>query len=136
MKKIIFYLNQGYDMVIAGRHILKGAKSDDSDDPLLLRKIVTIIFGLAVDFIWDSNVKDAVNGFRGFKKDSMKKMKLDAQLHEIEFQSTIRAAKLGMKIKEFSTKELMRAGGERNRTAGSLAIGISDVKCLLRELFI
>jgi glycosyltransferase involved in cell wall biosynthesis len=133
---MISFLNDGYDMVIAGRHLLPGAKSDDSDDPLLLRKCVPILFGLFAHMVWNTGVNDAVNGFRGFKKSSMKKMHLDAPKHEIELQSTIRAAKLNMKIKEFATVEGLRAGGVRKPTAGSFKIGFSQIYLLWRELWI
>lgn len=134
--RIIRYLNEGYDLVIAGRHLLPGSKSDDSDDPLLLRKFVPILFGFFAHFVWKTGVKDAINGFRGFKKSSMKRMNLDSPKHEIEIQSTIRAAKLGLKIKEFPTVELLRAGGERKPTAGSFNIGFSIVRLLWREVWI
>ncbi len=134
--RIISYLKEGYDMVIAGRHILPGAKSDNSDDFLLLRKYVPVLFGLFINLVWKTHVKDPVNGFRGFKKASMKRMMLDAPKHEIELQSTIRAGKLKMKIKEFPTVELLRAGGKRKPTAGSFTLGFLFIYYILREIWI
>lgn len=132
--KMVEYLKQGYDMVIGGRLILPGSESDDSDDPLRIRKLGNIAFGWAVNLLWHSGVKDAVNGFRGMKKTAMEKMKLDAPKHEIELQSTIRAAKLGLKVKEFPTKELKRLGGDRKVTAGTWTLGWRLGTYLLREV--
>jgi len=132
--KVREHLAEGYDMVIAGRHLLPGAKSDDSDDPLLLRKFVPILFGLFVDAVWKTGVKDAVNGLRGFKKSSFFALELDAPKHDVELQSTIRAGKLKMRIKEFPTVELLRAGGVRKPTASSMKIGVSQLYCIAREL--
>ena len=134
--KIRDYLKEGYDLVIAGRHLLPGAESDNSDDPLLLRKFVTIIFGIIANILWKTKVKDMINGFRGIKRSAMKKMNLDTPKHEIELQSTIRAAKLRLRIKEFPTKELKRAGGTRKPTAGSLKLGILHIIYLIREIWI
>ena len=43
------YLKQGFDLVIAGRFILEGSKSDDSDDPLRIRKIGDIVYSKIID---------------------------------------------------------------------------------------
>lgn len=132
--KMAELLKQGYDLVIAGRFLLPGSESDDSDDPLRIRKWGNITYGKIVDLFWQSHVKDAINGFRGMKKSAMEKMKLDAPKHEIELQSTIRAAKLGLKIKEFPTKELKRLGGDRKPTAGTWTLGYRIGAYLLREV--
>lgn len=134
--KITALLEQGYDLVIAGRVIRKGSKTDDSDDPLRIRKIGTIVLSVIAHLIWRTGVFDAINGFRGMSKEAMKRMKLDAPHHEIELQSTIRAAKLGLCIKEIPTKELKRLGGSRKETAGTLTLGYRLGYYFLREIFI
>lgn len=134
--KIVALLEQGYDLVIAGRVIRKGSKTDDSDDPLRIRKIGNIVMSLIAHLLWRTGVFDAINGLRGMSKEAMKKMKLDAPKHEIELQSTIRAAKLGLRIKEIPTKELERLGGSRKETAGTLKLGYRLGYYLLREIFI
>lgn len=134
--KVVKYLDEGYDMVVGGRFLLEGAKSDDSDDILRIRKWGNIAFSTLVRFVWGSNIMDAINGFRGFKREAMKKMCLDAPGHEIEFQSTIRAAKLGLKVKEFPTIELKRLGGDRKVTAKTLTLGKKFIKFFFKELFI
>jgi glycosyltransferase involved in cell wall biosynthesis len=133
--KVAYWLDKGYDMVIAGRFILVGSQSDDSDDPLRIRKGGNILMSWIADVIWHTGVKDAINGFRGFKRPAMEKLKLDAPKHEVEIQSTIRAAKLGLKIKEIPTHELLRMGGRRKTTAGTFTLAKNLGIYMLREMF-
>jgi len=132
--KLFHYLEKGYDLVIAGRFIHKDSKSDDSDDPLRIRKACNIMCSGLANIIWNTGAYDAINGFRGLKKDAMIRMNLDAPKHEIEYQTTIRAAKLGMKIKEIPTHELERLGGLRKPTAGTLVLAKAFTKFFVKEL--
>ncbi len=134
--KIAAFLKEGYELVIGGRHVLPGSQSDDSDDALRIRKLGSIAYSGIIDLLWNTNVRDAINGLRGMKKDAMRRMSLDAPKHEIELQTTIRAAKLGLKIKEFPTRELERVGGKRKTTAATWRLGPRLGYFLLRELFI
>jgi len=129
--KLIRELKKGYDLVIASRYT-KGAKSDVSDDPMLIRKFGNIFFTFLVNLIWNVKVTDAINGFRGVNKSRVKKLKLDAPGYEIEFQMTIRSAKLKYKIKEIPTIEKKRIGGERK--AKTFKLGFRFTKFLLKEL--
>jgi len=132
--KIVKYLNQGNDLVIAGRFVFRDSQSDDSDDPIKLRKFFNIACSMMVRLFWGAKVRDSINGFRGMKRSAMERMNLDAPKHEIEFQSTIRAAKLGLKIKEFPTKELLRLGGPRKQTAGTAVLAYNFMKFFIKEL--
>ncbi len=136
LPKVVEFLNEGYDMVIAGRFVLPGSCSDNSDDRFLIRRYGSMTYSLIVRMIWRSGVYDACNGFRGYKLASMKRMRLDAQLHEIEIQSTIRAAKLGLRVKEFPTRELLRMGGFHKATAGTFPLAWRTGLSVLRELFV
>ena len=130
------YLDLGYDLVIGGRFLLPGSSSDDSDDPLRIRKWGNIGYSAIVRMLWGSGVRDAINGYRGFRLHALKRMRLDAPRHEIELQSTIRAAKLSMKVKEFPTQELRRLGGTRKPTAATLTLGWRLGRFLVREIFL
>ncbi len=135
LETFVKFLNEGYDLVIGGRFILKGSKSDNSDDFFRLRWLGNIFFSIIARLIWKTGVYDSINGYRGITRRAMYKMKLDAQKHEIELQSTIRAAKLNLRIKEFPTKELERVGGERKYTAGTFTLGKTLSKMLIQEIF-
>lgn len=128
------HLDDGYDLVIGGRFLLEGSASDNSDDPLRIRRMGSIAFSVIARLLWRTGVKDACNGFRGFQLASMKRMRLDAPLHEIELQSTIRAAKLGMRVKEFPTRELRRMGGAHKASANTATLAWRTGLYLLREL--
>jgi glycosyltransferase involved in cell wall biosynthesis len=129
--KLIDGLKDGYDIVIASRY-MRGAKSDVSDDPLLIRKFGNLFFTFLVNLTWSAKVTDAINGFRGVSKSSVEKLKLDAPSHEIEFQMTIRSAKLKYKIKEIPTIEKQRIGGERK--AKTFKMGFRFMEFFLKEL--
>ena len=130
------YLSEGYDMVVAGRYLMKGSKTDNSDDPFLFRKFAGIAGGKIISFIWGSPIIDSINGFRGFKMEALKKLKLDASGHEIELQSTIRTAKLNMKVLEFPTLELERKYESRKKSANTFRLVIHLGYFLVREMFI
>lgn len=129
-------LEEGYDMVVAGRYLLSGSATDDSDDPLLLRKFFGVAGGWIIRFVWPTSVRDPINGLRGFQVRAMHAMRLDAEGHDIELQSTIRSAKLGMRVKEIPTRELRRISGERKASAGTLSLVLHLGRTLLREVII
>ncbi len=136
LPQMLRYLDEGYDLVIAGRFLRHGASSDDSDDPLRLRKLGNIVYSLVVRLLWRSGVWDSINGYRALRVEAMRRMRLDAPLHEVELQSTIRAAKLRMRIKEFPTREQPRLGGTRKATAATWTLGWRIGGFLLREVAI
>ena len=134
LPEILSRLRAGADLVVAGRFVRRGARTDTSDDPLRLRKAGAITFGLLARLLWRTGCWDATNGYRGFRVDALRRLALDASGHDIEYQSTIRAAKLKMRRVEIPTRELRRLGGERKVTAGTWALGSSTLRCLVREL--
>lgn len=136
LPKMLAYLDEGYDMVIGGRFLLPGSCTDDSDDPIGIRRLGSMSYSAIVRAIWRSGVRDACNGYRALRTASMRQMKLDAPLHEIELQSTIRAAKLGMRVKEFGTRELPRLAGTHKATAGTLQLAWRTGLFLVREIFL
>lgn len=134
LPRMLEHLRAGADMVIGGRFVLRGSRTDVSDDPLRLRKAGAIAFGLLARIVFGSRAWDATNGYRGFRVASMKRLGLDAPGHEIEYQATIRATKLGQRVVEIPSRELDRAGGERKPTAGTWKLGWCTLKCLVREI--
>jgi dolichol-phosphate mannosyltransferase len=136
LSKMKNLLLSGYKMVVAGRYQYPESMTDDSDDPLKIRKVFGILGGKVIKTIWNSPIQDAINGFRGFEVEALKKMKLDAPSHEIELQSTIRAAKLGLEVVEFPTQELKRQYDFRKKSAGTLKLTYNLGKFLIKEIFI
>ena len=121
------------DVAVASR-FMHGAKSDDSDDPMRLRRFGNRFVTMLVNFFWNAKVTDSTNGLRGIRRAAWDKLGIDSPYHETEFQMTIRAAKLSMKIGEIPTTEGVRVGGIRYASTWKMACTFS--KSLLRELWI
>ncbi len=124
-------LIESNDMVLASR-FLPNARSDDSDDPLLLRRTFSIIVTKLVNFIWRTNLADALNGLRAIRRSLWEKTDISPGYHTAEFQLTVQAAKLGSKIAETPTIEGLRVG--HVRYASTPKIAFSLLKVFLREL--
>lgn len=130
--KLVEKLND-HDVAVASRFIKEG-HSDDSDDPLLIRKFGNKFFTFLVNLIWGANVTDSTNGLRSIWRSAWVKLGIDSPYHEAEFQMTIRAAKLGMKIGEIPTVEGPRIGGRRYASTRKMAWTFA--KFLLQEIWI
>lgn len=136
LPRILDELEAGHDLVICGRFVLPGSCVDLSDDPLRLRQLGSMTFSLLARWIWGAKVWDACNGYRGFRVEAMRKLKLDSVYNDIEYQSTIRAQKLGLRIREIPTRELLRMGGEHKPSATTWRLGWRTGRCLLREIWL
>lgn len=124
---------KNFDVAVASR-FMNGGHSDDSDDPLRIRRLGNRFFTLLVNLLWRANVTDSTNGLRAIWRSSWRKLGIDSPYHEAEFQMTIRAAKLGMKIGEVPTVERVRIGGRRYASTTKMAWTFT--KFLIRELWI
>lgn len=129
--KMIKFLEQGYDMVIASR-FMKGARADDSDIPFPMRGIGNKVFTMIANILWRGCLVDSINGFRAIKRSKFKQINPDAHGFGIEYQMSIRALKSKFKIKEFPTYEGDRIGGKS--TAHTFATGWLFLRIILKEL--
>lgn len=132
--KLIVKLKEGYDLVIASR-FMKGGHNEEDDVLLPWRAWANRVFTFLVNIIWnrDRYITDTINGFRAITKEAFDKMEIDAPGFVIEYQMSIRAMKLNLKIAEIPTYEANRIGGES--TARSLPTGILFLKFLFKELY-
>ncbi len=128
--KIFQHLYDSYDMVIASR-FMKGARCDEDDKFLKIRKLGNKSFTKIANIMFNGNLTDSINGFRGIKKTAFEKINPDAHHFGIEFQISIRALKNKMKIYEFPTVERERLGGES--TARSFKVGWQFIGLLIKE---
>jgi glycosyltransferase involved in cell wall biosynthesis len=133
--KLFAGLDEGFDMVIASR-MMKGAYNEEDVHWWRPRKWVNQSFTLAANLLWNRGpyVTDTINGYRAVTKDAMKRLATDEKGFPIEYQMSIRAMKLGLKIKEIPTHEYPRAGGAS--TAESWPTGKKFVKKFVQELSI
>jgi glycosyltransferase involved in cell wall biosynthesis len=126
------FLDEGYDLVIATR-MVKGARNEEDHLFFPWRKWVNKGFTVIANCIWNrgSYVTDTINGYRAITKDSWEKILPDGAGYTIEYQSSIRAFKKNLKIKEFPTIEGRRL--DQGRGSPGLKTGIAFLKILLKE---
>lgn len=126
-------LEQGYDLVIATR-MTKEAHNEEDEQFFKLRKWVNNIFTLVANIIWNRGkyVTDTINGYRAITKTAWERLALDGSGYTIEYQGSIRAFKLGLKIIEFPTYESGRI--DNGVGSPSLKTGIEFLKLFFREL--
>ncbi|MEK7513330.1 MAG: glycosyltransferase family 2 protein [Patescibacteria group bacterium] len=131
--RLLNLLRQGNDLAIASR-FLPESRNEEDDQLLKFRAWANQGFTWLVNRFWRGTLSDSINGYRAITKSAFKKLNLDAFGYAIEFQMSIRALKLGLRIAEIPTIEGDRLGGE----SGSKAIqtGLLFIKCLLKEIWI
>jgi glycosyltransferase involved in cell wall biosynthesis len=109
--KLIYWLNNDYDMVVASR-FMKSSRADEADKAVRIRSFGNKVFTKLANIIWGGNLTDSINGFRAVKKDKFIELNPDANDFRIEFQLSIRSMKLKHRIKEIPTYEGDRIGGK------------------------
>ena len=130
------YLTQGYDLVIASR-MMKGAVNEEDVDVFRWRKWANQTFTLAANGVWNRSseyVSDTINGYRGITKKAFAQLWPDSDGYTIEYQTSIRAMKARLRIKEFPTNEGERIGGQSY--ARSLPTGLRMLRTFGRELLL
>lgn len=131
--ELIRLLKKGNDLVIASR-FMKNARNEEDDHFLKWRAWANQAFTYLVYLLWGRRLTDSINGYRAIRKRSFERLHLDAQGFAIEFQMSIRAVKLGMRIAEIPTREGDRIGGQS--TSYAIPTGIRFIGYLIRELVI
>jgi len=131
--RLISKLKNGNDLVIASR-FMKGSRNEEDHKLIKFRAWANRLFTLFVRILWGGNVTDAINGYRAIKKTSLSKLKLDATGFAIEYQMTIRALKIGLRITEIPTIEGNRMGGKS--TSYAIPTGLKFIYLLIREITI
>jgi len=127
-------LEQGYDMVIATR-MVEGAHNEEDEALLRWRKWANNAFTLMANWTWNRGpfVTDTINGYRAITRTAWQKLALDESGYAIEYQSSIRAFKLGLRIAEFPTYEASRL--DRREGSPSLQTGLAFLKLYFGEWF-
>lgn len=129
--KLFHLLKQGNDMAIASR-FLPGARNDEDDLTFRWRAWANRCFTFIANSIWKGKITDTINGFRGVRKKSFLAMRPTTDAFTIEYQMSIRALKLKLKVAEIPTYEGDRIGGYVK--AKSIPTGIRFVIFLFKEL--
>ena len=126
--RVLMTLNLGYDMVIASRFMMGGARRTQSGQ---IRSLGNRIFNLLADIMFDSNLSDAFSGFRGVRRSRLKKIATPGRGLTKFFALTVEAAKQGWRIQEIPTVEVTRS--TRGLIADSLRTVLPSLFILLRE---
>lgn len=131
--KLLSLLQQGHDLAIASR-FLPESRNEEDDQFLKLRAWANQGFTLLANLFFGGWLTDSINGYRAITKTAFKRLNLDGPGYVIEYQMSIRAKKLGLKITEIPTLEGDRIGGE----SGSKAIptGLLFIRFLIREILL
>ena len=98
----------GYDMVSGSRYV-KGGKRVS---PFNLKSICSRLIGLSTHFLTGIPTHDISNSFKMFKKDILKKIKIESKGFEVSMEIAIKAYYSGFKITEIPTVWLDRTADE------------------------
>lgn len=112
-------LESGADMVIASR-MMPGAVNEEDHQRIRLRKWANLAFNQMAFRTWgrgQSKITDPINGYRAITVAAWDRLQPDGPGYTIEYQTSIRAYQLGLRVAEFPTVEGQRLGGESNATA-------------------
>jgi len=131
--KLLKLLNLGFDMTVASR-FMNGSTNEEDAQRVKPRAWANRAFTFLANVIFRGHVTDSINGYRAITKDAFRRLRLDADGFAIEYQMTIRALKLHMRIAEFPTREKPRIGG--TSTAHAIPTGLRVLRILVREMFI
>ncbi len=132
--KLLELLAMGYDIAIASR-FLSGSQNEEDDLRFPWRAWANRAFTFIANIIWNTNrnyITDTINGYRAIKKEAFNKLNISAPGFVIEYQMSIRAMKLGLKVAEIPTVEGKRIGGVS--TAKSIPTGLLFLRFLLKEI--
>ena len=127
------YLEEGFDIVI-GNRMSHGGRNEEDDQFFKWRKWANNLFTLIAGVTWNRGqyVYDTINGYRAITKNAWKQITPDGPGYTIEYQSSIRAFKKKLRIKEFPTYEGPRIDGKEG--SPSINTGISFLIIYFKEL--
>ena len=121
-------IKSGYDICMGSRFIMGGG----TDDMPIYRKLGNKFFVWLVNLIWGTNYSDLCYGYRSFRRDVIKKLKLESDGFGIETEISIKAAKKKLKVIEIPSYEKKRVHGEGKLR--SVADGWTILKRILKEI--
>ena len=131
--RLVDGLAAGYDMVIASR-FMAGARSEDDGKFLFAsRRWGNLLFTwLANLFFRGPRITDTINGYRAVTRDAFRRLDPDAEGYAIEFQMSMRALRLGLRVLEIPTQEGDRVGRGVSKL-NAVPVGFKFLGLLLRE---
>jgi glycosyltransferase involved in cell wall biosynthesis len=127
-------LSQGYDMVIGSRFMAGGCSEDDDKFLFASRRWGNLTFTWLVSLLFarGSRLSDSINGFRAVTRAAFARLRPDAEGYAIEFQMSIRALQLGLRILEMPTQESPRIGKGVSKL-NAVPVGLKFLRLMLDE---
>lgn len=126
-------LDEGYDLVIGSRFLPEGSNEED-DLRFPWRKWANRAFTITANILFGGKLTDSINGYRAIRKEAFQRLNPDGPGFVIEYQMSIRAMKIGLKVAEIPTHEGQRIGGESG--SRSIPTGLLFIRFLIRELLV
>jgi glycosyltransferase involved in cell wall biosynthesis len=127
-------LSLGYDMVIGSRFMAGGCSEDDDKFLFASRRWGNLTFTWLVSLLFARGVRlsDSINGFRAVTRAAFVRLRPDAEGYAIEFQMSIRALQLGLRILEMPTHESPRIGKGVSKL-NAVPVGLKFLRLMLDE---
>jgi glycosyltransferase involved in cell wall biosynthesis len=132
--RLVEGLAAGYDMVIASR-FMTGARSEDDDKFLFAsRRWGNLLFTWLANVLCGRGrwITDTINGYRAITRAAFLRLAPDAHGYAIEFQMSIRALQLGLRVLEIPTQESPRIGRGVSKL-NAIPVGFRFLGVLARE---
>lgn len=132
--RLVEGLAAGYDMVIASR-FMPGARSEDDDKFLFAsRRWGNLLFTWLANVLCGRGgwISDTINGYRAVTRAAFLRLAPDAHGYAIEFQMSIRALQLGLRVLEIPTQESPRIGRGVSKL-NAIPVGFRFLGVLARE---
>jgi glycosyltransferase involved in cell wall biosynthesis len=133
--RLIDGLGAGHDMVIASRFMPGGRSEDDDKFLFASRRWGNLLFTWLVNVLCarhGPHIHDTINGYRGITRAAFRRLAPDADGYAIEFQLSIRALQLGLRVLEVPTLESPRLGRGVSKL-NAIPVGLKFVALLMRE---
>ena len=132
--RVLQGLADGHDMVIASR-FMEGARSEDDDKFLFgSRRWGNLLFTRLANLLWPgrARITDTINGFRAVTRGAFERLRPDAEGYAIEFQMSMRALQLRLRVLEIPTMESDRIGKGVSKL-NIIPVGFQFLFLMLRE---
>lgn len=126
---LIDSIEAGYDICMGSRFMTGGG----TEDMPLVRKAGNKAFVYIVNILFGSHYSDMCYGYRSFRRDAFRKLRLREKGFGIEAEISIKAARAHMKVIEIPSNEKPRSYGEAK--LHTFRDGYVILKAILKNLF-
>ncbi len=132
--RLVEGLAAGYDMVIASRFMTGGRSEDDDKFLFASRRWGNLLFTWLANVLCGRGgwITDTINGYRAVTRAAFQRLAPDAHGYAIEFQMSIRALQLGLRVLEIPTQESPRIGRGVSKL-NAIPVGFRFLGVLARE---